>query len=151
MKTCLETETVINDLIPGSKVECVEIARIARHRPQYKFRVMAASIAGISEASPESEEVMIGSAPEDELFDLPRGRQARRTGARPGKAAGLDRTSLDRWPVRALSTSRLRSLGPRGSLCAASPDASRRHVSLDREVAGCHPTSTLRLLGVLRQ
>ena len=27
---------------------------------KYKFRVMAASISGISEASPESEEVMIG-------------------------------------------------------------------------------------------
>ena len=27
---------------------------------KYKFRIMAASISGISEASPESEEIMIG-------------------------------------------------------------------------------------------
>jgi len=109
MKTCLDTNTVITDLIPGSK---------------YKFRVMSASIAGISEASPESEEVMIGAAPEDELFDLPRGRQhARRAPGHPRKTFGLDRSSLDR------------SLGaPRGSLSAASPDLNRRHMSLDREV-----------------
>jgi len=109
MKTCLDTNTVITDLIPGSK---------------YKFRVMSASIAGISEASPESEEVMIGSAPEDELFDLPRGRQpGRRAPGLPRKMLGLDRSSLDR------------SLGaPRGNLASASPDLNRRHVSLDREV-----------------
>jgi len=109
MKTCLDTNTVITDLIPGSK---------------YKFRVMSASIAGISEASPQSEEVMIGSAPEDELFDLPRGRQpGRRPPGLPRKMLGLDRSSLDR------------SLGaPRGSLANASPDINRRHVSLDREV-----------------
>ena len=75
MKTCLDTNTVITDLIPGSKVHikminenniicqlfCFENIKHAVKHPffvfQYKFRVMSASIAGISEASPESEEV----------------------------------------------------------------------------------------------
>ena len=75
MKTCLDTNTVITDLIPGSKVHiimfnenniicqlfCFEnIKHAVQHSFlvfQYKFRVMSASIAGISEASPESEEV----------------------------------------------------------------------------------------------
>ena len=75
MKTCLDTNTVITDLIPGSKVYiimfnenniicqtiCFEnIKHAVKHSflvLQYKFRVMSASIAGISEASPESEEV----------------------------------------------------------------------------------------------
>ena len=76
MKTCLDTNTVITDLIPGSKVNiimfnenkiichsiCFENKKHAVQHLflvfQYKFRVMSASIAGISEASPESEEVM---------------------------------------------------------------------------------------------
>ena len=75
MKTCLDTNTVITDLIPGSKVNivmfnenniicqsiCFENIKLAVKQQflvfQYKFRVMSASIAGISEASPESEEV----------------------------------------------------------------------------------------------
>jgi len=109
MKTCLDTDTVVTDLIPGSK---------------YKFRIMSASIAGISEPSPETEEVMIGTAPEDELFDLPgKGRQGRRRmlgGTR--KMPSLDRSSIDR------------TMGPRGSMSSASPNVNRRHVSLDREV-----------------
>ena len=84
MKTCLDTNTVISDLIPGSKVNLnqnVTNIRIYLYNLwykyfifvlflnkniwiygtncfslQYKFRVMSASIAGISEASPESEE-----------------------------------------------------------------------------------------------
>ena len=42
MKTCQDNETMVTDLIPGSK---------------YKFRILSASIAGISEPSQESEEV----------------------------------------------------------------------------------------------
>ena len=92
MKTCLDTNTVITDLIPGSKVHIFmfieskllrtivlkmhgtyynvqskyfllaffNIKHTIKHSFlvfQYKFRVMSASIAGISEASPESEEV----------------------------------------------------------------------------------------------
>jgi len=106
MKTCKDTETVVMDLIPGSK---------------YKFRIMSASIAGISDPSQESEEVMIGVAAEDELFDLPgpgpRGRTSHRS-RRMNKMPSLDRTSLDR------------SVGLRKL-----PDIeSRRQASLDREV-----------------
>jgi len=100
MKTCLDSVTVIQDLIPGSK---------------YKFRVMSASVSGISEPSPESEEIMIGKPAEDELFDLPRGRPFLK---KTRKVPSFDRSSLDR------STS--------GSNVNGYPG--RRHVSLDREV-----------------
>ena len=79
LKTTIDTHTVVSELIPGSK---------------YKFRVMSASLAGIrinysdimgcrsffyyillilgiSDPSPASEEVMVGAAADDELFDLP--------------------------------------------------------------------------------
>ena len=84
MKTCLDTNTVISDLIPGSKVNLnqnvtnipiylydfwykyfifvlfnIWIYGTNGYLLQYKFRVMSASIAGISEASPESEEVTL--------------------------------------------------------------------------------------------
>ena len=68
LKTTIDTQTLVTDLIPGSK---------------YKFRVMSASLAGISDPSQPSEEVMIGVAADDELFDLPsyqRGRSASRLG-----------------------------------------------------------------------
>ncbi|XP_023325298.1 titin isoform X2 [Eurytemora carolleeae] len=102
MKTCLDTVTVITDLIPGSK---------------YKFRIMAASISGISEASPESEEIMIGKVAEDELFDLPaRGRPTRQI-KKMRKIPSFDRASLDR------------SIASREVI-----HPERRHTSLDREV-----------------
>lgn len=94
LKTTIDTHTVVSELIPGSK---------------YKFRVMSASLAGISDPSPASEEVMVGAAADDELFDLPsytRGRSASRLGRRFNKMPSLDRstgaginrrqTSLDR-------------------------------------------------------
>ena len=104
MKTCKDPCTVVTDLIPGSK---------------YKFRIMSASMAGISDPSHESEEVMIGAAPEDELFDLPgpRGRTNNRD-RRMRKMPSLDRTSLDR------------SVGMRQLPLGGS----RRQASLEREV-----------------
>ena len=63
----------MTDLIPGSK---------------YKFRVLSASLAGISDPSDPSEEVMIGTVADDELFDLPsygRGRSSSRLGRRINK------------------------------------------------------------------
>jgi len=95
LKTTIDTQTLVTDLIPGSK---------------YKFRVMSASLAGISDPSPPSEEVMVGVAAEDELFDLPRntrGRSSSRLGHRRqfNKLPSLERgtgatnrrqTSLDR-------------------------------------------------------
>jgi hypothetical protein len=98
MKTCLDNVTVISDLIPGSK---------------YKFRIMAASASGISEPSQESEEIMIGKPAEDELFDLPRGRNFLK---KTRKVPSFDKSSLDRSSRRAY------------------PQQSRRHTSLDREV-----------------
>jgi len=98
MKTCMDSVTVIQDLIPGSK---------------YKFRVMAASVTGISEPSPESEEIMIGKLAEDELFDLPRGRPFLK---KTRKVPSFERSSLDR------------------STAGVSGQPGRRHVSLDREV-----------------
>jgi len=106
MKTSIDTSTIVTDLIPGSK---------------YKFRIMSASETGISEPSGESEEVMIGKAPEDELFDLPDRMSATRRGrmfAKTRKIPSLDRSSLDR------------SNANRSELA----DVNRRHTSLDREV-----------------
>jgi len=104
MKTCKDPHTIVTDLIPGSK---------------YKFRIMSATMAGISDPSKESEEVMIGAAAEDELFDLPgpRGRTSHRN-RRMNKMPSLDRTSLDR------------SVGMRHLTNVAN----RRQVSLEREV-----------------
>jgi len=107
MKTCIDNVTVMSDLIPGSK---------------YKFRVMAASISGISEPSEESEEIMIGKPAEDELFDLPsssRGSRGRNMFKKTRKVPSFDRASLDR------------SMGGRVYQPTA---ANRRHTSLDREV-----------------
>lgn len=97
LKTSLECATRVTDLIPGS---------------QYKFRVLAASMAGISDPSQESELVMIGQAAEDELFDLPsaRGRSSSRLGRRLGKMSSMER-----------------GVGGAGL-------AGRRQTSLDREV-----------------
>lgn len=97
LKTSLECGTRVTDLIPGS---------------QYKFRVLAASMAGISDPSQESELVMIGQAAEDELFDLPsaRGRSSSRLGRRLGKMSSMER-----------------GVGGAGL-------AGRRQTSLDREV-----------------
>lgn len=106
MKTCKDPHTIVTDLIPGSK---------------YKFRIMSASMAGISDPSQESEEVMIGAVAEDELFDLPgpgpRGRTSNRN-RRMTKMPSLDRTSLDR-------SVGLRQLPIVGN---------RRQASLEREV-----------------
>jgi len=107
MKTCKDPYTMVTDLIPGSK---------------YKFRIMSASMAGISDPSKESEEVMIGAVAEDELFDLPglpgpRGRPNNRN-RRMKKMPSLDRTSLDRSVA-------MRELPMVGN---------RRQASLDREV-----------------
>ena len=105
LKTTIDTQSLVTDLIPGSK---------------YKFRVMSASLAGISDPSAASEEVMIGAAADDELFDLPsysRGRSSSR----------LDRRSrYNKMP----SLERGVSLAGAG----AGAGAGRRQTSLDREV-----------------
>ena len=105
LKTTIDTQSLVTDLIPGSK---------------YKFRVMSASLAGISDPSAASEEVMIGAAADDELFDLPsysRGRSSSR----------LDRRSrYNKMP----SLERGVSLAGAG----AGLGAGRRQTSLDREV-----------------
>ena len=94
LKTTMDTAATVTDLIPGSK---------------YKFRILSASLAGISDPSQPSEEVMVGAVADDELFDLPsysRGRSASRIGKRLNKMPSLERntgpvldrrqTSLDR-------------------------------------------------------
>ena len=100
LKTTIDTQTVVTDLIPGSK---------------YKFRVMSASLAGISDPSEASEEVMIGTVADDELFDLPsysRGRSSSRMGRRLNKMPSVDR----------------------GMSKVTSGAINRRQTSLDREV-----------------
>ena len=94
LKTTMDTATTVTDLIPGSK---------------YKFRILSASLAGISDPSKPSEEVMVGAVADDELFDLPsysRGRSSSRLGKRYNKMPSMERstgtavnrrqTSLDR-------------------------------------------------------
>ena len=109
LKTTIDTQSLVTDLIPGSK---------------YKFRVMSASLAGISDPSAASEEVMIGAAADDELFDLPsysRGRSSSR----------LDRRSrYNKMP----SLERGVSLAGAGAGAGAGLGAGRRQTSLDREV-----------------
>lgn len=56
--TCSNTHCVLQDLVPGS---------------YYKFRVRIHTRFGLSDPSPESELVLIGTPPEDELFGLPGG------------------------------------------------------------------------------
>ena len=96
LKTTMDTAATVTDLIPGSK---------------YKFRILSASLAGISDPSQPSEEVMVGAVADDELFDLPsygRGRSTSRVGKRFNKMPSLERNS--------------------------GPPLDRRQTSLDREV-----------------
>ena len=77
-----------------------------------QMMVMKFCIAGISDPSAPSEEVMVGAAPDDELFDLPsysRGRSSSRLGRR------FKMPSMERGT-------------------AGAGGVNRRHTSLDREV-----------------
>ena len=107
LKTTIDTQSLVTDLIPGSK---------------YKFRVMSASLAGISDPSAASEEVMIGAAADDELFDL------------PSYSRGRSSSRLDRRSRYNKMPSLERGVSLAGAGAGAGLGAGRRQTSLDREV-----------------